>query len=57
MNKWILFAAIVTLAVFTLVPGCASYQPRSDEGGIVGSGTKIDCERQPKHPSCQHTTQ
>lgn len=57
MNKWILLGAVVTLGAIIFIPGCARYQPRTDEGGIVGSGTKIDCKTQPKHPSCPHTIQ
>ncbi|MBI3561639.1 MAG: hypothetical protein HY080_07995 [Gammaproteobacteria bacterium] len=34
-----------------LMLGCAP-STRRDEGGIVGSGTKIDCGQQPTHPSC-----
>lgn len=47
----------LSLVVAIAIAGCSSSSMRTNEGGIVGSGTKIDCQSQPKHPSCQQTTQ
>lgn len=41
-----------SLIYLFLATGCAQQSLPRDEGGIVGSGTRIDCQQQPRHPAC-----
>lgn len=46
-----LLTAVNVVCLFLTV-GCAQQPLPRDEGGIVGSGTRLDCQQQPRHPAC-----
>jgi len=47
----------ISMLGLLLIGGCARQALPRDEGGIVGSGTKINCQQQPRHPSCEQNIQ
>lgn len=53
MNYLLQILLRIALLGLLLSAGCARQSMSRDEGGIVGSGTKIDCQQQPKHAACE----
>ena len=52
MKHSLYFLVGAALLALLFTAGCAQQSMSRDEGGIVGSGSKPDCQQQPKPVGC-----